>query len=608
MIEHAGRRFQLAVVGLSVVSAFVVIRDFDDYYWLNVVLATASFSGAAIGLRRLWDKANPDHRSYFTFFALLFAFWLVVWFWSADDFLPDYPVSVLVTALTCAALCMPLHWQRVWGPAGRPYAVCLILVLATVCTLFWLFQDKALHEFGYFFIPGETVACFAILALVWRFVLRRPVLWLTRNRPARGSTKPKRAAAHTRVSPRGVPGFRRLTARIARSGRRSELSCAGRLTIALLAATVALWVAGALTAGELPYYPNWWVRNVWLPLPFLLCGLLSLVSALHLVLLWTGQRSQPSAASGIGKATAISRWESIGLLYDIDELLKADKRHANYGEPARHTFMMHFEPERIRRAFLWQGDTESTLAGRARHWCIAVTPEDPAAIRAYREMFGSVMGPGLLPPSERFVLHPVDLDVSGGSFREIRREPLKSWFQVDDEGEIVLSSPIDEDVVLCRNFGHRFRLPEKLAKLVSCIHDGSLALEAISSSEPIAEVSAVFAAVEFEREGVPGTLVRFAKYYKDRQYDIYARYCVGQILPILDWSDRKVNGRSDSSDVRAAREYLTLLGYQALPKVIIRCPNGHRLRVAARKSGRVRCPECDKLGRPDAVFEPSLPT
>lgn len=196
MTKLSQRRFRLATVALSLLAAVVVTRNFDDFYWTNLILAASSFAGAAIGLRWIWDRTDPGRRSYVACFALFFAFWLVVWFWSADDFRSDYPLTVMVCALTCAVLCTPLRWSRLWIPAVLPYTACYMLGLATGSAYFWLFESRAFHEFGYGsygVIPWTTAVAAGAFALVWRLVLRVPFLWLVRRRAARA------------VSPRAEP-------------------------------------------------------------------------------------------------------------------------------------------------------------------------------------------------------------------------------------------------------------------------------------------------------------------------------------------------------------------------------------------------------------------
>jgi len=66
------------------------------------------------------------------------------------------------------------------------------------------------------------------------------------------------------------------------------------LSVRLLATTVALWASALFFLGQLDYAgPDpWWTRNVFLPLPFEIFGLLFLLSLANSILLWNAHAPQ----------------------------------------------------------------------------------------------------------------------------------------------------------------------------------------------------------------------------------------------------------------------------------------------------------------------------
>jgi len=81
---------------------------------------------------------------------------------------------------------------------------------------------------------------------------------------------------------------------IASSTRRPLRSCAIRLSVRLLATTVALWASAVFSLEQLNYAgPDpWWTRQVFLPLPFVIFGLLFLLSVANSILLWNAHAPQ----------------------------------------------------------------------------------------------------------------------------------------------------------------------------------------------------------------------------------------------------------------------------------------------------------------------------
>lgn len=126
-----------------------------------------------------------------------------------------------------------------------------------------------------------------------------------------------------------------------------------------------------------------------------------------------------------------------------------------YGTQARLIFMKHFNPRAVGRSYLWQGDTQKTLDGNARQFCIAVSVSNPAALNALRDAFSRASDKGLAASAMRFSERPVDLDFSTGSPKPVRREPLPVWMWIEDGGRAVVDDP--EDVELCKHYGWAYR-------------------------------------------------------------------------------------------------------------------------------------------------------
>lgn len=179
-MDSLTRQRYFALVALSVSLALVFIEDFDSYgidfgYWLDVILATVCVYAAAITVFVAWEDTPSHQRGYFFLFVLMCAFWLVVWFWYADDFCSDYWGTVFLNAAYCASLCTAFYWLDRWRPrAARPYVICLGVGLAATClVLMWrghcaVFRD---FEYGvYYFIPSVTVSVAACLAVLWALV------------------------------------------------------------------------------------------------------------------------------------------------------------------------------------------------------------------------------------------------------------------------------------------------------------------------------------------------------------------------------------------------------------------------------------------------------
>ena len=118
-------------------------------------------------------------------------------------------------------------------------------------------------------------------------------------------------------------------------------------------------------------------------------------------------------------AAAISE---IGILFDIDEL-----GGGFYGYSAYKILFSHLDPQELTACSLWDGDTQETLAGRARLYCIAIQSLDPSKTEYARQVFAGCTDKGLLAPGNRFIEGNVT-----------RRHPLVLAGQVDLAGNLVV--------------------------------------------------------------------------------------------------------------------------------------------------------------------------
>ncbi|MGO9119683.1 MAG: hypothetical protein ACLQPD_18985 [Desulfomonilaceae bacterium] len=111
----------------------------------------------------------------------------------------------------------------------------------------------------------------------------------------------------------------------------------------------------------------------------------------------------------------------IGILFDIDGL-----GGGMYGFRAYKIFFDALDPRAIPGCIVRDGDTNATLSGNARHFCISVESYSQATIGVVRDAFTKADAPGLLPVSSRF------LDEI-----QLRNEPLPLSFRTDQSGDLV---------------------------------------------------------------------------------------------------------------------------------------------------------------------------
>jgi hypothetical protein len=111
---------------------------------------------------------------------------------------------------------------------------------------------------------------------------------------------------------------------------------------------------------------------------------------------------------------------SIGLVFDIDEL-----GGGFYAASAWRVFMQHVRPETITGCSLKEGDTQETLSGRRREFCIAVEGSG-LDIDAIRKTFEQSSEKGLASPNRRFIFSP-----------QLDSEPLVAAGCIDAQGRII---------------------------------------------------------------------------------------------------------------------------------------------------------------------------
>lgn len=136
---------------------------------------------------------------------------------------------------------------------------------------------------------------------------------------------------------------------------------------------------------------------------------------------------------------------SVGIVFDIDAL-----GGGFYGSAAWRLFMRHFRPTDFPACSLLEGDTNASLSGRAREFCIAVSGPslDPAAVKG---IFGAVAAKGLAPPARRFIDKP-----------QLGSEPLVIRGRIDDFGSFITAEWTRVDHDLCKEAGWSYR-PQRVS-------------------------------------------------------------------------------------------------------------------------------------------------
>lgn len=88
----------------------------------------------------------------------------------------------------------------------------------------------------------------------------------------------------------------------------------------------------------------------------------------------------------------------IGIVFDIDDL-----GGGMYGSEAFKIFYKNLDPSKMSDFIIYDGDTNSTLTGSDRHYCIAVKSNDSATIDYVENTMKNASDKGLAPLSKRFI-------------------------------------------------------------------------------------------------------------------------------------------------------------------------------------------------------------
>lgn len=141
--------------------------------------------------------------------------------------------------------------------------------------------------------------------------------------------------------------------------------------------------------------------------------------------------------------------KAIGIVFDIDKL-----GGGFYGDTAWRIFMRNLRPERIMPCGLREGDTNESLRGNRREFCIAVFGVG-VDTHVVEEAFQNCSDTGLAEPSRRFIRSP-----------RLDSEPLRLAGMVDSQGRLVDDewSRISHD--RCKDCGWGFA-PKKVTVYLS---------------------------------------------------------------------------------------------------------------------------------------------
>ncbi|MEC3976213.1 hypothetical protein [Amycolatopsis sp. H20-H5] len=112
----------------------------------------------------------------------------------------------------------------------------------------------------------------------------------------------------------------------------------------------------------------------------------------------------------------------IGILFDIDAL-----GSPSYGREAHRTIFASLDPHRITRGVLHDGDTNATLTGLERTYCIAFQVSQRRQIDYIHGALAKRTDQGLRPPHCRFIQGNI-----------IKREPLVAAGAVNPAGVFAL--------------------------------------------------------------------------------------------------------------------------------------------------------------------------
>ena len=182
----------------------------------------------------------------------------------------------------------------------------------------------------------------------------------------------------------------------------------------------------------------------------------------------------------------------IGVVFDIDEL-----GGGFYGYQAWKIFMKHLDPSRLRGSTLLEGDTNETLGGGAREFCIAVYGVDDTAY--VKGAFADLEEQGLARAECRFIEKP-----------QLDSEPLVDRARVDGDGFFVTQSWTRVDHDLCKGTGWGFKpgsfpddLPPELAEELQNLMKGAIT-EAVGKDQEEVDAAVEGRADEAEAKASPG--------------------------------------------------------------------------------------------------------
>lgn len=133
----------------------------------------------------------------------------------------------------------------------------------------------------------------------------------------------------------------------------------------------------------------------------------------------------------------------VGIIFNIDDL-----GGGYYGPKAWRIFMRHLDPTQIPACTLMEGDTNATLEGHAREFCIAIY--GLIDVDYIKGLFADLQDKGLAKKSHRFI-----------EKSQLDSEPLVHRGRIDASGAFVTESWARVDHDLCKEVGWRYR-PENI--------------------------------------------------------------------------------------------------------------------------------------------------
>jgi hypothetical protein len=106
--------FWASAIALPAIVSYLVNQNFDEYYWLTLAAGIFAMAGVAIILRWQWLQLPITSRTPIFFFGFASAFTLMSAFWLLDDFEEDYWVMVFVAGFLAAGVLTLVRRTRLW--------------------------------------------------------------------------------------------------------------------------------------------------------------------------------------------------------------------------------------------------------------------------------------------------------------------------------------------------------------------------------------------------------------------------------------------------------------------------------------------------------------